>query len=1338
MRLSLHAISFFLVLQVISIANCRAQIHPEAGSFFHQQFMPYEHGGHNQSWALLEDENGLMYIGNGNGLLEYDGVEWKMIEVAGGQVALSLALGADNRIFVGSVDDFGEIRADSLGNSVFKSMLPRVPEEHHGFEDVWETVATSDGVFFRTRSAIFHLDRQDSLHIFKPEERFERVHTVGDNVYSVGMNVGLKKFNGSGFELVPGGELFENLAIWLMNRQPDGSIFIVTREGTFTYNDDTFELFETEIGPVLEELSVYNSTEIEGIGYAHATIRGGVILTDYQGNILRRIDDQVKLPTNQTTNVLTDRFNNLWISTTNGLARIEISSPITYFDRHLGVSSEVQGIKRYDETLFISSSSSINFIEESASGTEPARFTSIPVTTNNHRSFLSTENGLLLTSSSGLLQVNREGTTVAIPDLESISILRSDYDPEIILLGHIDGLALITFRDGEWIKLTEVEGVTEQAFGVIQDKHGIIWISTDFQGLIRAEMDGIDDEQPKIDRFDIDEQFNSVAIQVFTKDGEAVFLTNTGIYKPNSPWNPDNPFTPELSDLAEEAENNISFAHLAKGHDGRLWAATGLGNGYVQNLNNPPDSLFQGALGRIPDSTTQVIYPEEDGIVWFGDQNGLIRFDSRSDYPDGINFDAFVRAVTAGEELLFGGNPGNGFNPATLTYQQNDLRFRFGTNFFEDIQNTQYQVKLAGFDDEWSAWSSETFRDYTNLPHGDFIMQVRAMNTYGRISSIGEYSFSILPPWWLTWWAFSLYLILGAGFIYGIDRYRHRKMRKREARLEAIVNKRTEELRKEKKITEAQAEKLKQLDAEKSRFFANISHEFRTPLTLTIAPLENLSQPKYGVLTKEGKAQVDMATRNAKRLMRLVTQLLDLARFEANLFKLKPETAQLNRYLRYLTSRFVGASERYKITLNVQIPDEEIIASFDPEQFEKVITNLLSNAFKFTQEGGTVTISLKKEQDEAVITVEDTGQGIDPDHLPRLFDRFYQAEKSELQPGTGIGLALVKEITEQHGGQISVESEPDKGTSFEVRLPLAESEEAAVTDLPLPELESGLEDELLPDKTLDVDDDDPEIEDDDRKTLLIVDDNRDIRNYLREHFSDKYRVQVAATGNQALGKIKKLPPDIIISDVMMPDGDGFSLLKNLRSDPETDFLPIILLTARAEAEDKLEGLGIGADDYLTKPFSMEEVSLRVSNLIDRQMRLQKYYKHQGGHLTNGKEVLHPDSVEADSVDDQYLEKVRQVIQKQMQDEDFSVEVLAKELHQSRTHLFRRLKDLTGESPSNLIKRMRLERGAELLQQKAGTVSEVAYSTGFKSVAQFSKSFRGHFEKTPTEFITSNN
>ncbi len=552
-----------------------------------------------------------------------------------------------------------------------------------------------------------------------------------------------------------------------------------------------------------------------------------------------------------------------------------------------------------------------------------------------------------------------------------------------------------------------------------------------------------------------------------------------------------------------------------------------------------------------------------------------------------------------------------------------------------------------------------------------------------------------------------------------------------------LLTNKNNELLEQKKITEAQAEKLKQLDAEKSRFFANISHEFRTPLTLTIAPLENLSKPKYGTLTTEGKAQVELASKNAKRLMRLVTQLMDLARFEANLFKLKTETASLNQFLHHVSSRFVGAAERYSINFIENIPDDAIIANFDPEQFEKVVSNLLSNAFKYTPEGGKVSVTLEKKDEEAVIRIADTGKGIDSEHLPRLFDRFYQAEKSEMQPGTGIGLALVKEITEQHGGRIDVESRSGEGTIFSIALPIGQVDKSAAVELKFSE-ETGIDEEvILPERIFSVEDESDETSDeDDLKTILVVDDNKDIRTYLINQLSDEYRVLTARSGNRALKKVLQYLPDLIISDVMMPDGDGFSLLKNLRMNPETNFLPVILLTARAEAEDKLEGLGIGADDYLTKPFSMEEVSLRVHNLIERQMRLQKHFANQGGDEFSSEITLSPDSVEAVSSDDIYLEKVRQIIQQHMHNEDFSVEELAEKMHQSRTQLFRKLRELVDETPSALIRRMRVERGLNLLEQKAGSVSEIAYSTGFKSVAQFSKSFSRQFGKPPTQFVAS--
>ena len=1309
-----------------------AQIHPESGRMFHQNFMPSDYDAHAQNWAILEDENGLIYVGNGNGVLEFDGVEWNVIEVTGGLVVRSLALGTDNRIFAGSVNDFGEIVADSLGRSVYRSLAEDIPADLQDFEDVWEIQTTRNGVFFRTRTAIFHVDRQDSLHIYKPENRFERLHKVDDILYSVDLDIGLKKLEGDNFIQVEEGDLFVGKAIWYMNRQPDGSILILTRDGTYLYDGYTFQSFEADITPILGEMSVYNVTEIEGVGYAIATILGGVYISDYPGNILRKFGAD-KLPTTQVSNVMADRLNNLWITTTNGISRIELSNPLTYFDSALNIPAGVEGVVRHDGTLFVSTSAAVYYLDNSATTSTLSQFVVIPSTTNSHRRFLSTEHGLLLTSNTGLVQVHRNGSRIVIPDYEALNISRSAFDPDLFLLSHIDGVVLFRYENGNWVVEKELEGVTEQVFSVVQGKDGIIWIGTEFQGLIRVDP-GTDESDMQIDRYDPQEHFGSRMIKVALIEGEPVLLTGTGIYKPSDSRNQDSPFTPLYSEIQESVDDPISFSRLVQGFDGRYWAYTNRGNGFITNLNNPAETFTTAALGRIPASSTQSIFPETDGTVWIGDQNGLFRYNSQSDYPAGIPFEAFVRSVLNAEDQLFGGNTAGAFAPLTLTFRLNDLRFRFGTNFFDDVSSIQFQTRLSGFDENWSAWSSETYRSYTNLPHGDFTMQVRAMNTYGEISNAGEFAFTILPPWWRTWWAYTLYLILFAGFLFGVDRNRLRSLRKREAELEAIVNERTEELQEEKKITEAQAEKLKQLDVEKSRFFANISHEFRTPLTLTIAPLENLHKERYGVLTEDGKAQVEMATRNAKRLMRLVTQLLDLARFEANLFKLKPETAELNQYLTYLTSRFVGAAERYVISFDVSIPDERIIASFDPEQFEKVISNLLSNAFKFTPEGGTVSFTLESKDSHAVITIKDNGQGISSEHLPRLFDRFYQAEKSEMQPGTGIGLALVKEITEQHSGKIEVESTPGEGSVFVVRIPLADATEAEVVDLQMKEGDESLEEVLLPDKVTTVDDEqDIADEDDERKILLVVDDNRDIRTYLRDHFSEEYRVIEAASGNRALEKIRNIPPDVIISDIMMPDGDGFTLLKNLRNNPETDFLPIILLTARAEAEDKLEGLGIGADDYLTKPFSMEEVTLRIHNLIERQKRLQKYYERKGGHLTGGKKSIHPDRIEAPSSDDLYLEQIRRIIQENMQNEEFSVEDLADSMFQSRTQLFRRLKELTGETPSSLIKRMRLERGAELLKQKAGTVSEVAYSTGFRSVAQFSKSFRDQYSKTPTEY-----
>ena len=800
----------------------------QKGTYFHRQYTSSEYGAHTQSWSVIEDDRGLIYIGNGNGLLEYDGVEWRMIEVANGQVALSLALGRNNQIYVGSVNDFGVIHPDSLGRPVFRSMTENLPEELSDFEDVWETSSYEGGVMFRTRSAVFHVSYDDSLTIIRPEERFERIHRVGDDIYIVDLATGLMKFENMQFSPVANGEQFKNKSVWYMGSRPDDSIFIATRDGTYLLDEDSVEPFETEITPILTDQNVYHATEIEGKGYAFATIRGGVYVTNYSGYVTDVIDSRI-LTTNQATYVYSDRLNNLWVTTTNGLNRVEISNPLTYFNETSGLSSGIIDLIKHDGKIYAASPSDIQYLKEREDQTDSPEFITINTSLTGFNVLESTDYGLMASFINGLSEVSENNISPILPEFEAIVVSQSLQNPEHVLLGHRDGIAIFEHSGGEWNLLSTVDGVSEQVYTLEQDSDGIIWAGTDFQGLIRV----VPGDSTQVDRFDTETYSNAGSARVFAVDNNIVFSTETGIYRPSDPWNFDEPFSPNISDLMVEHSSLTGTLNIEKGVHGGYWVVTDATIGFTPTLENPLENLQEGALARVSSDAIKAILPDENGILWVANEFGIVRYNSNSDYPGDISFDAFVRGAFQNDEPIFGGMKNGSLTPTQLPYEQNDIRFLFGTNFIEDEDRTRYQVKLAGLDEEWTNWTSEAFKDYTNIPHGRHNLEVRAMNTYGKISTIGTYSFQILPPWWFSWWAYTLYALIFIGGVFAIDRYQRRRLIKKERdRAREIELKQAKEIENAYEDLKAAKDQLVQQEklASLGQLTAGIAHEIKNPL----------------------------------------------------------------------------------------------------------------------------------------------------------------------------------------------------------------------------------------------------------------------------------------------------------------------------------------------------------------------------------------------------------------------------------------------------------------------------------------------------------------------------
>ncbi len=539
------------------------------------------------------------------------------------------------------------------------------------------------------------------------------------------------------------------------------------------------------------------------------------------------------------------------------------------------------------------------------------------------------------------------------------------------------------------------------------------------------------------------------------------------------------------------------------------------------------------------------------------------------------------------------------------------------------------------------------------------------------------------------------------------------------------------QLQKESFKKQKEAEKLQELDIIKTNFFNNISHEFRSPLTLILGPLEKLLEQD---MKEDSKSKLELIHNNAHRLLRLINQLLDLATIDAGKMKLRIERADIITFIKGIVFSHQLLAESKNISLKVKSFLKNFEAYFDKDKIEKIITNLLSNAIKFSNENGDILITVSQYQDESgannemiEIIVEDNGRGISPREIKNIFGRFNKAESFYTTEGSGIGLALVKELIELHFGSVSVKSELNKGTKFIIKLPV--NSEFYITH----QIDIQSEKNKLPGRFeekiyLSAETKNKKQSTEELPIVLIVEDQDEIRNFIRENLNSKYHIIETSNGKEGLEKALEVIPDLIISDVLMPEMDGIELTKKIKNDFKTDHIPVILLTARAAVGNKLQGLETGADDYLTKPFNVNELTVRVNNLIIQRKKLRERYK---------KEItLEPKAILITSKDEKFIKRALEIMEQHISDPELSVEQFASEIFMSRVQLHRKFIALTDQSPSEFIRIFRLKRAAELLINKHGNISEIAYDVGFKSPSHFTESFKKYFGCSPSEYYKS--
>ena len=770
-----------------------------------------------------------------------------------------------------------------------------------------------------------------------------------------------------------------------------------------------------------------------------------------------------------------------------------------------------------------------------------------------------------------------------------------------------------------------------------------------------------------------------------------------------------------------DERNGLADRHvraIEEDREGRIWVSTFSGiacfdtqkkqfYNYNHQNNLPPGSFIYGSVTTTP-----------DGTMYFGSPTGVCYFNPQQQMGDAKVSD--VRIVSceaynpAGDDTEILNLVPDSRGWVYTNYQQNTLRIAFAVKDYSQTGNVEYSYKMKGMNDKWYYIGNDPDVVFRGLRPGNytFILRAKLKNQDWEEASVTQFDIRIAPPFWRTWWAYLIYILaLGAIVWYLVRSYKHKLQLENSLELE-----RRESLQKQ------------DMNEERLRFFTNITHELRTPLTLILGPLEDLVEDQH--LPDAYHKKVELIAKSAGRLRDLINQILEFRKTETQNRRLTVAKGDLGAQVKEIGQYFKQLNRNLKVAFHIVVRPDIPPVYFDSEVIVTILNNLLSNAVKYTEEGSIDLIMNTDGKGWVYIAVKDTGCGISPEALPRIFDRYYQVKGKHQASGTGIGLALVKSLADLHEGRLTVESQPGEGSKFTFSLLMDNTYPNALHK----EDEKGDDGGRLMVEGEGLTEEGEKEKEDERPLLLVVEDNADIRQYIADSMGDDYRILQAENGYEGTMLAMEQIPDIIVSDIMMPKMNGIELTRRVKEDIRTSHIPVILLTAKDSVEDKEEGYDSGADSYLTKPFSARLLQSRIQNLLSSRRRLAEMISFGGkatGRRDSGNEAT--GRREMSKLDREFMDKLNRTIEEHLTKEDIDMAFMTDKMAMSHSTFYRKVKALTGMTAQEYIRKLRLQRAAQLLAQRECNVTEAATMTGFNDLGNFRNAFKKEFGVAPSEY-----
>ena len=1057
-----------------------------------------------------------------------------------------------------------------------------------------------------------------------------------------------------------------------------------------------------------DSFASYSSNPVENGSLSQRSVRsifmdsqGGMWLGTYFGGLnyyhpirnrfknIRNIPYKNSLSDNVVSCIVEDKDKNLWIGTNDG--GLNLYNPITqrFTSYTLQENESARGIGSNNiKAVYVDEKKSLVYIGTHAGGLSILHRNSGQVENFNQRNS----------------QLVNENVYAILPDGEGN-----------LWLGTLS--ALVRFNP-EQRSFTTIEKekdgtpvVSKQITTLFRDSHKRLWIGGE-EGLSVFKQEGLDIQKASIlPVSNVTKLFTNCIYEA--SNGVIWVGTREGFYCFN-----EKDKQIKRYNTTNGLPNNVVYGILEDSF-GRLWLSTNRGiscfNPETEKFRNftESDGLQSNQFNTASYCRTSV------GQMYFGGINGITTFrpelllDNPYTPPVVITkLQLFNKVVRPDDETGILTKNISETKSITLKSWQTAFSIEFVVSNYISGQHNTFAYKLEGYDKEWYYLTDSRTVSYSNLPQGTYQFLVKAANSDGKWNPIPTaLEIIVLPIWYKTWWALLIFFATFAGFITFVFRFFW--MRKSmEAQLE---------------IERRDKEHQEEINQMKMRFFINISHELRTPLTLILTPLQEIINKISDRWTRN---QLEYIQRNANRLLHLVNQLMDYRRAELGVFELKAKKGNAHQLIQdnFLFYDKLARHKKITYTLHSELEDKEVL--FDANYLELIVNNLLSNAFKYTESGQSITVTLKEENGWLLLQVSDTGIGIPINKQGKIFERFYQIESEHV--GSGIGLSLVQRLIELHHGRIELDSEENKGSTFSVYLPqdlsVYKPSELASND------EQNEEEQVYSTNskamyfidTEKVENESVESGDKKRGTILIVEDNNEIRRYLSNGLADLFNTLEAGNGEEALEKLKDNEVDVIVTDVMMPVMDGIKLCKNVKQNIRTCHIPVIILSAKTDIKDQMEGLQMGADDYIPKPFSLAILTTKIQNMMrTRRRMLDKYAKSL---------EVEPEKITFNAMDEALLKRAMAIVEKNMDNIEFSTDEFAREMNMSRSNLHLKLKAITGESTIDFIRKIRFNEAAKLLKDGRYTVAEVSTMVGFNTPSYFATSFKKYFGCLPTEYI----